>query len=210
MAAHLSGFVDLFSDPDNIRNIILEYGTWGYILFLLSFSFLQPIGIPGFVFVIASSLIWPAPIAFVLSLTGAVFSGVVGFTVSRYLARNWIASRLPARFHRFDDQLALHSIRTVILLYLVFFLAPPTHWVLGLSKVRFSAFLLGCIIGTLPGIAILTLLGSNLIEWISTYPWLAWPGLAVLVVILAYYGFLRKPNASENLKQKDNSFLDHN
>jgi uncharacterized membrane protein YdjX (TVP38/TMEM64 family) len=124
--------------------------------------------------VIPAGMIWPKLEAFALSLLGSVLAGSVGFGFARFLARDWVARHLPARFRRFDELLARRGLEAVILVRVVFFLTPPAHWVLGLSKVRYSTFLLGSAIGFLPGIAALTFLGGGLVEWLRQRPPWTW------------------------------------
>jgi uncharacterized membrane protein YdjX (TVP38/TMEM64 family) len=51
----------------------------------------------------------------------------------------------------------------VILLRLVLFMNPVLNWALGISGVRYGNMLLGTLIGTLPGVILLTWLSSELI-----------------------------------------------
>ena len=73
------------------------------------------------------------------------------------------------------------------------FLAPPAHWLLGVSKVRFAPFLLGTAIGFVPGIAVLSyltvFLGESLGEWVGKQP----PGFfaAIILAILVAVGIRR-------------------
>jgi len=195
VAIHFSGLGEKFADPQRLRELILGAGSLGYLAFLVLFTFIAPLGLPGFIFIITASLVWPLPVAFALSMAGGVGSGIFGFWFARYIARDWVGRHLPARFHRFDERLAEHSVRTVALVYLVFFLAPPTHWVLGLSRIRFLPFIAGCVIGILPGTLALSFLGGNLVDAFRHYPWIAWPTLLLLGLILLWLGALRPPKA---------------
>lgn len=131
-----------------------------------------------------ASWVWPLSEAFALSWLGAVGAGCVGFFFARVLAREWVDANLPERFRRFDDRLATRGLVTVIVVRLVFFLAPPAHWVLGLSKVRVTAFVLGSFIGFAPGILALVLFGDGLLRAFDHAP----PGL-IAGVVAALVGF---------------------
>jgi uncharacterized membrane protein YdjX (TVP38/TMEM64 family) len=203
-ALHFGGVTERLAHPQQLREMILETGPWGYVVFLGLFTFVAPLGLPGFVFIVAASLIWPLPVALGLSLLGGVASGIFGFSFSRYIARDWVARHLPARFHRFDAQLAERGLRAVILVYLVFFLAPPTHWVLGLSHVRFLPFLAGCALGILPGTLALTYLGGNLVQGFSRYPWIAWPAVLLLGLVLLWHA-LRHPRPTGAMQENATS-----
>lgn len=179
-----SGALDAFRDAEHVKALLLSWGGWGYALYVVTFTLLEPMGLPGIVFVVPASLVWPKPIAFALSLVAAIGAGIVGFTFARFIARDWVARHLPERFRRFDDLLAARSLEAVVLVRLVFFMAPPAHWVLGLSKVRFGAFVLGSAIGFVPGVLVLTYLGGSLVQWLGRQPRWAWIAVGVIAVAL--------------------------
>jgi uncharacterized membrane protein YdjX (TVP38/TMEM64 family) len=181
LIAWRTGIFEAFRDPERVKALLLAWGPWGRVVYVVSFALIEPLGVPGLVFVIPAGMIWPTPEAFALSLLGSVLAGSVGFGFARFLARDWVERRLPARFRRFDELLARRGLEAVILVRVVFFLAPPAHWVLGLSKVRYSAFLLGSAIGFVPGIAALTFLGAGLVEWLLLRPWWTW---ALIVCVI--------------------------
>lgn len=182
VAAYAAGFVDLLREPERFRAILVEAGPWGYVAYVGSFVLLEPLGIPGLLWIVPAGLVWPKPVAFVLSMIGGVGSGVTGFLFARFLARDWVERNLPDRFRRFDDRLAVNGFQAVVLVRLVFFLAPPSHWVLGISKVGFVPFVVGSAVGILPGVAAATWLGGGLFEWLGGQPPWVWGALIAFVV----------------------------
>ena len=87
--------------------------------------------------------------------------------MARFLAREWVSQRIPERLHRWDERLEHRGLQTVILVRLLLFLMPLAHWALGVSRVRFTPFVLGTAVGFVPGIAVLTYLGEGIANWIS-------------------------------------------
>ena len=67
---------------------------------------------------------------------------------------------------------------------LLFFLAPPAHWLLGLSRVRFGPFVLGTMVGFVPGIAVLTAVGKGVVDWLSMQPPWTWVALVAGVALI--------------------------
>jgi uncharacterized membrane protein YdjX (TVP38/TMEM64 family) len=108
-------------------------------------------------------------------------ASAVGFAFARFVARDWVAARLPKRLRAYDERLARSGLRTVIVLRLVFFLLPASHWLLGLSQVRFGEYMLGTLVGALPGIVLMTYLGGGLVAWLLEQPPPVWIGVAVVV-----------------------------
>src|SRR5207253_903344 len=93
-------------------------------------------------FVAAAILIWPWPVAYALSMTGSIAATASGFAFARFVARDWVAKRLPARLAKYDGRLADRAFATVFLLRVVFLMNPFLHGFFGLSKVRFSTHMI--------------------------------------------------------------------
>lgn len=182
-AAWQTGAFELFRDLDRLRALIASWGPWAYVLFIATFTVLQPLGIPAVFWILAAGLAWSFPVAFALSMTGAVCGASLGFFFARYLARDWVAARLPERIRRYDNKIAANGLRAVILIRLVFLLAPYTHWILGLSKVRYSAFVLGTVIGSTPNIGIVTWFGEVALRWLGTQSPLIWGAVGAAIVM---------------------------
>ena len=180
-AAWWGGWFDLL-DAERVRSLLTESGAWGPVLYVASFALIEPLGAPGILFIIPASFVWPLAVAFALSWIASIGAGIVGFSFARWIARDFVQRHLPDRFNRFDRQLAERALLGVIVVRLVFFLAPPAHWVLGVSRVPFGTFVLGTAIGFAPGVALMTVAGPALVEfWNSVERPGLWIGLAVLV-----------------------------
>ncbi|MFS8066421.1 MAG: TVP38/TMEM64 family protein [Byssovorax sp.] len=114
------GVFQQLAEPARVAQKLVELGPWGYAAFVVAYAVLQPFGVPGTVFIMAAPLIWPWPVAFALSMTGTMAASVVGFSFARFVGRDWISTRIPARFQRYDDALSRRAFTTVFLLRLVF------------------------------------------------------------------------------------------
>jgi len=194
---YLMGFFDLIRDAAAVRALFAHLGFFGPILYVVSFALLEPFFVPGIAFIVPGAVLWPFPTLFALSWLGSVGAGVVGFSFARYLGREYVERHLPQRFHRYDERLATSGLRTVIVIRLTFFLAPPAHWVLGLSSVSFGTFLLGTAIGFLPGVFLLSyvvvFIGGTLLEWLQSQPGEAWIGLGLVIVgLVVLLGWARR------------------
>lgn len=195
------GLFELVSNPERASEALESLGIWAPILYVLAFSLLEPFFVPGFAFVVPGALIFSFPALFALSWLGSVGAGVVGFSFARFMGRDFVEKRLPERMRVYDERLATKGLQTVILVRLTLFLAPPAHWLLGLSKVRFTPFLIGTAIGFIPGIALLTyvvfFVGQSLGDWIADQP----PGFFAAVAVAGIVAFrLRRVLANRKLQ----------
>lgn len=181
------GLFELIADPKQAAAMLRELGAWGYLLYVVSFSLLCPFFVPGIAFVVPAAMIWPRWLALLLSLVGVAGAGSVGFAFARFLARDWVAPRIPAALRRWDAALVARPIRTVAWIRLAFSFFPPAHWALGLSGVRYPPFVVGTVLGLTPLVVALTWIGGSLMEWAFEQPrqswwWIGGTTLAVAVV----------------------------
>lgn len=192
VASYYAGvFADL-TGPGELADRLVAMGTWGYLAFLLAYTVLQPFGVPGTVFIVAAALIWPWHTAFGLSMVGTMSASVVGFSFARFVARDWMAARIPARLRKYDKALEENAFRTVVFLRLIFWMAQVVHCFLGVSKVRFWTHFWGSLLGYIPPLLIVSYLGGELFDAGGHVHPRAWPIFGGLFLgSLALIGILR-------------------
>lgn len=179
------GLFQQFGDPEQVRQTLVRLGPWGYLAFVLAYAALQPFGVPGTVFVMAAPLIWPWPVAFALSMTGTMAASVVGFSFARFVARDWISTKIPQRFRKYDEALANRAFRTVFILRFVFWMPPLLHAFFGVSKVRFATHFWGSLAGYVVPLFLVSFFGQELFDALKRAPREAWIGLGVATVTVA-------------------------
>ena len=187
--AYRFGVFRELADPPSVARTLVELGAWGYLVFIVAYAMFQPFGVPGTVFIVAAPLLWPWPVAFALSMAGTMAASVVGFSFARFVARDWLSGRIPARFRKYDDALAARAFTTVFLLRLVFWMPPLLHAFFGVSKVRFWTHFWASFFGYLLPILLVSFFGQRLFDLARNAPPEAWVGLGVgflLVVGIAW------------------------
>jgi uncharacterized membrane protein YdjX (TVP38/TMEM64 family) len=185
--AHRLGFLHQFGEPARLKQALVDSGGWGYAIFIVAYATLQPFGLPGTVFIVAAPLIWPWPIAFALSMVGTMAASVVGFSFARFVARDWISSKIPERFRKYDEALARRAFATVFTLRLVFWMPPLLHAFFGVSKVRFSTHFWASLLGYVPPLLAVSFFGQRLFDAVMNRPALAWIGPALAVTAVAIW-----------------------
>lgn len=180
-AAWYWGAFGFFRDPGKVHALLDSLGPWAYVLYLVTFIVLMPCGIPAFVWVLPAGALWPFWVAYPLSLVAVAGGSSLGFLFARYVARDWVSARVPARIRRYDERFSAHGLRAVILFRIVFQLGAPTHWLLGLSKVTYGTFVLGTVVGAMPVVALVAWFGHDALHWVEMHVVLAAVILAVVV-----------------------------
>ena len=197
-AAKWAGVFERFAEPARLATSLVELGLWGYIAFVITYAVLQPFGVPGTVFIFAAPLIWPWPVAFGLSMCGTMAASVVGFNFARFVARDWISPRIPARFRRFDEGLERRAFATVFVMRLVFWMPPLLHAFFGVSKVRGWTHFWASLAGYVIPLLLVSYFGQRLFELMKNAPTSAWIGLgAGALVLLVGAWAIRRHRARE-------------
>jgi len=184
LAAWRCGILAQLRHPAEARAAIAALGPWGHAAFVLAYAILQPFGVPGTVFILAAPLLWPWPVAFAVSLAGTMAASVVGFAFARFIARDFVAARIPARMRRYDEALARRAFATVLALRLVFWMPPWLHFFFGVSRVSFATHFWASLLGYLPSLLATAYFGDRLFVWLGRAPTSVWAGLALALAAL--------------------------
>ncbi len=174
-----SGAAAWLTDRDQIEEFLDEAGVWGDIVYVMGFTALQPLSLPGALLIVPATFVWSAPKVFLLSWVGGVIASTVGFGVARWLGREWIEARLPVHLLVWDARISKRGFLATTALRLVTGLAPPADWVLGMSRIGLAPFLLGTMVGLAPGIAALSWFGDDAVRYVERAPLV---GLAFVLV----------------------------
>jgi uncharacterized membrane protein YdjX (TVP38/TMEM64 family) len=204
VVAQQLGIFEQFADPSRIKHTLVQLGPWGYMAFVVAYASLQPFGVPGTAFIMAAPLIWPWPTAFALSMVGTMAASVVGFSFARFVARDWVSTKIPARFRKYDEALARRALPTVFVLRLVFWMPPLLHAFFGVSKVRFSTHFWGSLAGYALPLLLVSFFGQKLFEALKHAPGSVWIGLGVgvaLVATILWAGRRRKARAQRQVTE---------
>ncbi len=205
--AQRMGVLAKLSEPAELTRTLLALGPWGYVAFVVAYATFQPFGIPGTVFVFAAALIWPWQIAFGLSLAGTMAASVVGFSFARFVARDLLSRKIPARFRKYDDALEKRALTTVFLLRLIFWMPPLLHAFFGVSKVRFRTHFWGSFLGYLLPLFLMSFFGQRLFDMLKSAPKEAWIATGAVLVAAAVGAVLIKRRAARGADATDRTTI---
>jgi len=203
------GLFEQVAEPKILARRLVEMGAWGYLAFVLAYAVLQPFGVPGTIFIMAAPLIWSWQTAFVLSMIGTMFASIIGFSFARFLARDWVSARIPARLRAYDEALARDAFMTVVFLRLILWMPQVLHYFFGVSKVGFWTHFWGSLIGYVPPLLFVSYLGGEIFDASGSVRPQAWPILGGLVlgsiVVIALKRVLgaRRRTASDHVGEQD-------
>lgn len=195
-----SGALDILTDADRMKILLVESGPLGPLGYVLAFALIEPLGVPGILFIGPATTVWPYWTVVGLSVAGAVGAGIVSYVAARWFLRDWVQEHLSSRIRRFTRNAEQRPLRTVILVRLVFFLAAPAHWALGVSNIRFVPFVVGSAIGFAPPMLALVYGTETLTAYLQEHGpdrWVAAGAAAIAIALLAGYLWRRRNGSQE-------------
>lgn len=187
-----AGVFARLGEPRALADALVSMGVWGYVAFVVAYALLQPFGVPGTIFIVAAPLIWPWKTAFALSMTGTMAASVIGFSFARFVARDWISARIPARFRKYDAALERSAFQTVVVLRLIFWMPQALHAFLGVSRVPFWTHFWGSLVGYVPPLFLVSYLGATMFDASGRIQAGAWPIMGALLVVSLAVGALAR------------------
>ncbi len=180
--------------PDGIRQIVLSYGFFSIAAYELLHALRPFTFLPVTPFTIAGGYIFGQAYGLLFAMIGTTLAATITFFLSRYLFRDFIRKRLSTHYAGFDSRFDTGGVFTVAALRIIPVLPfDAVGYLAGVSSIRFSRYLLGTVLGELPGAFVLTMLGNNLSDLGS--PWF------ILSLVLAVLLFLL-PEAWRRLSKK--------
>ena len=183
------GLYARFSDVEAARATLLGLGAYGYAAFVLAYALFQPFGVPGTVFIWVAPLVWPWEVAFALSMAGTMAASVVGFSFARFVAREQVAARIPARFRTYEEALERRAFATVVALRFIFWMPPALHAFFGVSRVSFATHFWGSLVGYIVPLLVVSYFGARAFAYARSIPvwvWLALVAGGVAVAVLVW------------------------
>jgi len=128
-------------------------GVWGPLVFIAGYALAAIAFIPGSLLTLAAGAIFGLVRGTIFVFFGASLGAAGAFLVARYLARDWVETKLESkpRFQTIDRAVAQQGRKIVFLLRLSpIFPFNLLNYALGLTKVRFTDYLIACF-GMIPG-----------------------------------------------------------
>ena len=170
--------------PERVRVFVSSYGAWAPVAYLLVYG--QPLmPIPASILTAAAGLAFGPWRGLLAAITGATLRACTEFAVGRTLGRRVVARLLRGRAAALDRTLGQHSFRAVLLIRLIPNVPYDVqNYALSLSQVRFVPYLLGTMLGIVPGTAFFAFLGHAVTD--PAHLWQLLIAILLLVGVMAW------------------------
>ncbi len=160
-----SGLVN-FLDIESARATIEGYGALAPLFYVLLYIIASLLFIPGTPLTLASGALFGPLFGTIYTIVGATIGAVASFLVMRFIGGGLVkrgGGDIAKRLREYDEKLKQHGLATVLFLRLVpLFPFNGLNFALGLTSVRFGDYVLGTLLGIIPGTFVFVFFGDSL------------------------------------------------
>lgn len=184
----LDDFEGIYSSSDKLSRFLQSLGPYSPAVFVL-LQVLQVIAapIPGELTGVAGGYVYGETFGFILSSVGLTIGSWVAFELASILGRPFVERFVSQEvLHKFDF-LTTNTGATICFLMFLIPGFPKDYlcYLLGLSRMKLSTFLIVSIIGRIPGTYLLTMQGAKFRNE-EYYAVIAFAVVSTLIVLVAY------------------------
>ena len=142
--------------PQALGKLLETAGIWAPLVYVLVYTVGVCLFVPGTLLTGLGAAIFGPYWGFAYVWVGAMMGAAAAFIIGRTLGREFAASLIGDKLKKYDDAIERNGFATVLYLRLVYFPFTPMNFGMGLTRVRFSDYLLGTGLGIIVGTFIFT------------------------------------------------------
>lgn len=178
-----------------IKTSIKSYGAWAPLIYILIYQIRPFILLPAAMASVAAGIIWGWE-ALIYIYLASIICATWQFFIARYFARDAVEKMVNAKAEAIKKYVEKNSMVSVIFIRMI----PNVGFdiqnlILGLTKIKYWKYILGTIIGILPGSIILVYFGDSLVNVLMNPQ--NWWKMVLIVLILGGIYYLQK-----NIREK--------
>lgn len=188
---YLSPGLKAFTSPLFIRDYLLGFGSWSYLVFIGLLLLAIPLPLPSLPLVLGGGYVYGTVLGSFLALVAVIIGGTIGFFLVRKFGRPLLERVVsPEQIEHFNHLFNRKGKIAVFISYAVpLFPSDALTLVLGLTNLKFRTFLLLLVLGHIPRYLIINSFGEDLLAGFNLKTILALL-LGILIILLIF--FLRR------------------
>ncbi|PYZ95287.1 TVP38/TMEM64 family protein [Salipaludibacillus keqinensis] len=151
--------------PEDIREAILPFGWLAPLIYVLIYTIRPLVLFPASILSLAGGLLFGPILGTVAIVVGASSGAILSFWVARKLGKNIAAKKWTGKGEKIQSQLEENGFFYVLTLRLIpLFNFDMISYLSGISKVKFRHFMVGTVVGMIPGSFAYSFLGASFVE----------------------------------------------
>ncbi|MBE9504716.1 MAG: TVP38/TMEM64 family protein [Proteobacteria bacterium] len=163
-AVKLTG-LDEYLDKERLQTWINSFGAWGPIVFMLIYAIAPSLFLPGLPITVVAGLAFGPFYGTLYTIIGATIGASLAFLVARYFARAQIENLVSGKLKAIDEGVEKKGWIFVAITRLIpLFPFNLLNYAFGLTKVKFSHFVIASFIFMLPGTAAYVIFSSSILD----------------------------------------------
>jgi uncharacterized membrane protein YdjX (TVP38/TMEM64 family) len=148
----------------SLRKYILSFGSFSFFALLLIYS-LKPLVVvfPAVLLTILAGNIYGPVKGFILSMVGVFFSATLAFYISKSIGKPFVDKITRGKLLKLDDNIEAYGFKIIFLMRLsTLFPIDPLSYAVGLTKMKYTDFILGTLLGLFPEMLAYSYLGQSM------------------------------------------------
>ncbi|MDY7014507.1 MAG: TVP38/TMEM64 family protein [Cyanobacteriota bacterium] len=149
--------------PEQIEVWLARAGIWAPIIYILLYTVGTLLILPSTPLNLSGGAIFGPWLGMLWTTVAAIIAAVVAFAFTRTAGRDWVAQKFAGRWEAIDAEMrqgGLFYMFAIRLLPLIPY--GIVNFAAGLTSIRFRDYLIGTVLGTVPGILPFVMMGSGL------------------------------------------------
>jgi uncharacterized membrane protein YdjX (TVP38/TMEM64 family) len=173
---------------------------WGPVGFIIIYGIGCVFALPGSLLTLCGGAIFGVAWGTVYNILASNLGATLAFLMARYFGRDFVARLMKGRIESFDEKVADNGFRFIFTLRLIP-LVPfnGLNFGSGLSRIKYRDYLLGSLLGMIPGTFIYTYFADALISGVTGSGKKAMTNLIIASVLLILISFT--PTIYKKLKK---------
>ena len=163
LAVTLSRFFPVVSFVEALQDRVMTWGAWAGICYPLLFAACNILLLPGGVLAVGGGFFFGLWWGFLIVFAGNIVSTAISFSLSRFVARRWFRRKLSANptLRALGPAVERESWKIILLSQLhPLFPTSLLNYFYGLTRIRFSTYMLWASIGRMPGLFFYAYMGT--------------------------------------------------
>lgn len=152
-------------DPEQLQAWLKKMGIWAPIVYVLLYTLGTLLILPSTPLNLSGGALFGVWWGTLWTTVAAIIAAVVSFAFTRTVGREYIAQKLAGRWEAIDAEMRLGGLFYMFAVRLLPLIPYGiVNFAAGLTSIRFRDYLVGTMLGTVPGILPFVMMGSGLQE----------------------------------------------
>ncbi len=172
-----------FTSPTFVREYLLGFGMWSYLVFVFIFLLTIPLPIPSTPLVLTGGYLYGTTLGTILAIVAAIIGSSISFYSVRSYGRPLLEKMVDSNhIKHFNHIFKKRGIIAAFISYVIpVFPSDCVSAILGLTRIKYKTFIFVIMLGHIPRFLIINSLGEDLFTGFKT-----WRTLIVLLIAAAF------------------------